>query len=452
MATRPDTDEISERLHELLAVVDGGTSASVRRMLRSIPPEDVAHLLESSPPRARHIVWQLIDTELQGEVLQELGYDVMTDFLERMDPEEVVQMMGGLELDDVVDILQQLPERIMQDVLEAMDGQDRGRIEQVLLYGENTAGGLMNTDALTVRPKHSIDVVLRYLRRRGELPATTDAIFVVSKKGDFLGVLTLHKVLVCDPDFTVREVMQTDIEPFTIDTPAQEVARQFQRHDWVTAPVVDNDGKLVGRITIDDVVDVIVEDADHSLTSLAGLGEDADTFGSIVRTSPRRAIWLGINLLTAFIASAVINVFEGTIDKVVALAVLMPIVASMGGVAGSQTLTVMIRGIALGHISAGNTAWLLNRELAVAAINGLLWAAVCAVAASLWFDDWMIGMCISAAMIINLIAAALAGVGLPLMLRRLGIDPALAGSVVLTTITDAVGFMSFLGLATVMYA
>jgi len=250
----------------------------------------------------------------------------------------------------------------------------------------------------------------------------------------------------------VREIMQTGVDPITVDTPAREVAKLFRRHDWVSAAVVDADGKLAGRITIDDVVDVIVEDADHSFMGMAGLGEDEDTFAPVLKATPRRAIWLGINLLTAFIASSVINLFEQTIDKVVALAVLMPIVASMGGVAGSQTLTVVVRGMALGHIERSNAGWLLSRELMLAGLNGMLWALVCAAAAVLWFGDYLIGLCIAAAMLINLLAAAAAGVLLPMLMRSFRIDPALAGSVVLTTITDAVGFLSFLGLATLFYA
>jgi magnesium transporter len=234
--------------------------------------------------------------------------------------------------------------------------------------------------------------------------------------------------------------------------PDDQVARLFERNDWVSAPVVDESGKLLGRITIDDVVDVIREDADHSLMSMAGLDEDEDTFAPVFRTAPRRAVWLGINLMTAFIASSVINLFQDTIEKVVALAVLMPIVASMGGVAGTQTLTVLVRGMALGHVGKHNQAWLVNREVIVGLLNGVLWASVVAVAASLWFDDWHIGLIIAAAMVINLTTAALTGAVLPLMLRRINIDPALAGSVVLTTVTDVVGFVSFLGLAAWFYA
>lgn len=375
----------------------------------------------------------------------------MGALLEQMDADDVVALMEHLEPDDVADILQKLPGRILQDVLRGMDEHDRRRVERVLPYEEDTAGGLMNTDTITVRPRHTVDVVLRYLRRLGEIPPATDAIFVVSRGDDFLGQLPVSKLLVCDPELTVRELMQTGVEPIAIDTPAHEVARLFRRHDWVSAAVVDGNGKLVGRITIDDVVDVIVEDADHSLMSMAGLAEDEDTFAPLLKAAPRRAIWLGINLATAFIASSVIGLFEGTIDRVVALAVLMPIVASMGGVAGSQTLTVVVRGMALGHIARSNAPWLLSRELALATLNGMLWALVCAGAAVLWFRDPLIGVCIAAALLVNLLAAAAAGVLLPMLMRSLRIDPALAGSVVLTTITDAVGFLSFLGLATLFY-
>jgi len=444
--------DIRARLEELLAAIDAGTLAPVKRLLSSLSPVDVAYLLESSPPRARHIVWELIGAEQQGEVLQELGHEVMGEFLEQMDTEAVRSLMEGLEPDDVADILQQLPGRIMQEVLGSMDAQDRRRVERVLPFEEDSAGGLMNTDTITVRPKHTIDVVLRYLRRLGELPDTTDTIFVVNRNDDFLGILPIGRLLVCDPEFTVREIMRTDVQPIFVGTSAREVASLFRRHDLVSAPVVDAQGKLLGRITIDDVVDVIVDDAEHSFMSMAGLVEDEDTFAPILKASPRRAVWLGVNLLTAFVASAVINIFEQTIDKVVALAVLMPIVASMGGVAGSQTLTVVVRGMALGQIGRSNARWLLNRELAVAALNGMTWALVCAAAASLWFRDYVIGACIAAAMVINLLAAALAGVAIPMMMRSMRIDPALAGSVVLTTITDAVGFLSFLGLATVFYA
>ncbi len=452
MAQSVDKKHTQSHLEELNLALSSGEFLPIRRMLNSLPAADVAHLIESTPPKIRTILWQLVDLENEGDILQYLGDEVQSQFLMEMDAEEVAAITERLEADDLVDILQQLPDRVIQEVLASMDHQDRHRVEHILSYDEDTAGGLMNTDTITVRPNITLDVTLRFLRRHENLPEMTDHLIVVSRSDEYIGVLPLRKILVSDPSVTVREIMSTDVEAIPADMPDTEVAKLFERHDWVSAPVVDNEGRLVGRITIDDVVDVIRESADHSLLSMAGLDEDEDTFAPISKAAPRRAIWLGINLLTAFIASAVINLFEGTIDKVVALAVLMPIVASMGGVAGTQTLTVVIRGMALGHISKDNSRWLVNRELMVGAINGLIWAVVVAIAATLWFEDPLIGVIIAAAMVINLITAALAGALLPMLLQALKIDPALAGGVALTTITDVVGFMSFLGLATYFYA
>jgi magnesium transporter len=329
--------------------------------------------------------------------------------------------------------------------------QDRLRVEKVLSFAEDTAGGLMNTDTITVRPKIPLDVVLRYLRRHDELPEIIENIFVVNRQDQFVGLLPLRRVLVSDPSTTVREIMNTEVEAIPASMHDSDVANLFEIHDWVSAPVVDDNGKLLGRITIDDVVDVIREDADHSLMSMAGLDEDEDTFGPVMQTASRRALWLGVNLITAFIASAVINLFEDALDKVVALAILMPIVASMGGVAGTQTLTVVIRGMALGHVGRHNSRWLIHKELLVGILNGLCWSVVVAIAAAFWFDDRLIGYIIAGAMVINLITASLAGATIPIVLKSLDIDPALAGSVALTTVTDVVGFMSFLGLATWFY-
>jgi len=437
---------------KLNRALDSGTFVDVRRMLNGLAPGDVAHLLESSTPKFRHILWTLLEDENEGEVLNELSDELRIQFLGDMEAAKVAELMEGLEDDDVADILQQLPDRVTWEVLNSMDLQDRARLEQVMLYPEDTAGGLMNTDTITIRARLTLDVVLRYLRRHSEIPEMTDNLIVVNRGDQFIGLLPLRTLLVSDPSATVREMMVTDVEPIPADMPDDEVARLFERNDWVSAPVVDDEGRLLGRITIDDVVDVIREDADHSVMSMVGLGEDADTFAPVMRAAPRRAIWLGINLVTAFIASGVINLFQGTIEKVVALAVLMPIVASMGGIAGTQTLTVLVRGIAMGQVGSNNQGWLLSRELAVGALNGGLWAAVVALAASLWFDDWTLGLIIAAAMVINLVTAALAGAALPLLMTRANIDPALAGGVVLTTVTDVVGFVSFLGLATLFYA
>jgi magnesium transporter len=445
--------ETQSNLEALSAALEVGELQQLRFMLnKGLKPVEVAYLLEKSPPRERQILWNLLNRELEGEVLQYLGYDAQAAILNGMDAREVLAITETLETDDMADILQQLPERVMRELLQIMDQQNRTRVEKVLAYPEDTAGGLMNTDTVTIRPDISVETVLRYLRRHQEIPETTDTLFVVSRKDAYIGVLPLTRLLTADPDMLVREIMQTDVEPIPADLPDEEVARRFEQLDLVSAPVVNEEGRLLGRITIDDVVDVIREDADHSLMSMAGLDDDEDTFAPILKTARRRAVWLGINLLTALAASAVIGLFEATIDKVVALAVLMPIVASMGGIAGSQTLTLVIRGQALGLIERSNLGWLFNRELIVGLLNGVVWALIVGVVALLWFRDLTVGIVIALALVINLLAGAIAGTLLPTMLKSMGIDPALAGGVLLTTITDVVGFFAFLGLATLFFA
>lgn len=439
-------------LDKLSAALNSGTFVDVQRMLNGLLPADVAHLLESSPPKFRHILWQMVEVDREGEILSEMGDDLRAQFLGQMDATEVAQLTEGLADDDIADILQQLPGHVTREVLTVMDQQDRARLERVMHYPEDLAGGLMNTDTITIRARLTLDVVLRYLRRHTEIPEMTDNLIVVNRSDQFIGLLSLRTLLVSDPAASVREMMLTDVEPIPVHMTDKEVARLFESNDWVSAPVVDDNGTLLGRITIDDVVDVIREDTDRSLMSMAGLDEDADTFAPLMHAAPRRAIWLGINLVTAFIAASVINLFQGTIKEFVFLAVLMPIVASMGGIAGTQTLTLMVRGIALGQVVKNNQAWLINRELVIGLMNGILWAVVVAIAASIWFQQWKIGLIIAAAMVINLVTAALAGAVLPLLMARAKIDPALAGGVVLTTITDVVGFVSFLGLATLLYA
>lgn len=456
MPTTQTTEELhaqtQSQLGELYDALDSGASHQAKRLLNGLRPPEIAHLLESSPPQARHLLWHWVDRDIEGEVLPELSEEIQGEFLRRMNTQEVVEITEGLDADDVADILQQLPDRVIREVLAAMSAQDRHRVESVLSYDEDTAGGLMNTDTITVRPRFTLDVVLRYLRRHDEIPESTDSVIVVNNSDEYVGLLPFSKLLTTNPGVTVREVMVTDVDAIPAEMSDTEVAKLFERNDWISAPVVDDKGKLLGRITIDDVVDVIRDDADHSLMSLAGLDEEEDTFAPVMRTTPRRAVWLGVNLITAIIASAVINLFQDTIDKVVALAVLMPIVASMGGVAGSQTLTVVIRGIALGQIGRNNLNWLLSREFRVGLINGFLWALVMGGVASLWFGDATISLIIAAAMVINLLTAALAGALLPVFLKSLKIDPALAGGVALTTVTDVVGFFAFLGLATYFYA
>jgi magnesium transporter len=453
MAQLADKSRVKTRLRSISEALESGSLSQVARILNSgLDPSDIAHLLESSPPKQRKILWQLVEDDLDGEVLQYLSDDIRSDFLSEMDARDVISIAEDLEIDDLADLLQQLPETVIAEVLDTMDNQDRQRLEEVMAYPEDSAGGLMATDVITVRPDITVEVVLRYLRQHKSLPAMTDALVVVNRKDDFIGVLPLTTLLVSSPQSTVRELMQTDLDPILVTTPDNEVANRFARHDLVSAPVVDEQGKLLGRITIDDVVDVIREDADHEIMSMAGLDEEEDMFAPILKTTRSRAIWLGINLLTAFLASAVIGLFEQTIEKVVALAVLMPIVASMGGIAGSQALTLVIRGMATGKVSQSNLGWLVNREFLVGAINGALWSVVVAGTATLWFGDWMLGALIAVALLINLTVAALAGTMLPVLLKRLKIDPALAGGVILTTITDVVGFCAFLGLATIAYA
>ncbi|CAI8172238.1 MAG: Magnesium transporter MgtE [Cellvibrionales bacterium UBA7375] len=435
-------------LSQLGSAIDSVTLNQVRHTLNNLSPPDVAHQLETAPPKYRRILWELVDPEISGEVIHELSDEIKLEFLDEMDSVEVASLTEGLDVDDIVDILQQLPDRVIPEVLQAMSAQDRMRVESVLTYDEDTAGGLMDTEVITVRPDITVDVVLRYLRRFEEIPEITDNLFVVNRDDTFAGNLPLGMLLTSAPTTTVREVMNTEVRGIHVDLTDSEVAQLFQRHDLVSAPVVDDENHLLGRITIDDVVDVIVEDADHSLLAMAGLSDTEDTFSSIGKTAPRRAVWLGVNLLTAILASTAISLFEDALDKLVALAILMPIVASMGGVAGSQTLTVVIRGMALGQIERSNLNWLLSKEFAVGALNGLLYALIVGCVVSLWFQDATMALIIGLAMAINLMAAALSGTLLPVLLKFLKIDPALAGTVILTTITDVVGFISFLGLAT----
>lgn len=439
------------QLYELNKALETGVFIHTRQMLNGMPPVEIAHLLESSPVRERDILWKLIDKDVEGDVLQHLSEEIRASFLKEMGTEQLISAVSDLEADDLADLLQQLPQRITRQVLQSLDTQHRQRVEAVFDFPEDSAGGLMNTDTITVRPNITLDVVLRYLRRLKQVPEMTDNIWVVNRSDEFIGLLPLTKLLITDPSDTVRETMLTNVNAIPATMPKREVALLFERHDLVSAPVIDDNNRLLGRITIDDVVDVIRDDADHSLMSMAGLGEDEDIFAPVIKTSRRRAVWLGVNTLTAFIAAGMMGLFAGTIEKVVALAILSPIVASMGGIAGSQTLTLVIRGMALGHVGFANARALFSRELAVGVVNGMLWALIIGTIASLWWGNQSIGIIIGMAITINLIAGAIAGASLPLLLQRIKIDPALAGGVILTTITDVVGFVSFLGLATLAY-
>jgi magnesium transporter len=439
------------RLEAFKRALDAGTLRQVHRLVNSMHPAEVASLLESLPPPQREVVWDLVDPELAGDVLVELNDEVRAGLIREMDTEELVAAAEGLEVDDLADLLHDLPENVNQQVLRSMDSQDRERLNSVLGFEADTAGGLMNTDTVSVRPDVTLETVLRYLRMRGEIPEKTDALFVVNRHDRYLGALPLTRLLTEDPERTVGEVMDTEVDGIPPATAATEVASLFQDRDLVSAAVVSaQDGRLLGRITVDDVVDVIREEAEHSVMSMAGLDEDADMFAPVVPSARRRGLWLGINLVTAFLAAWVVGLFEATIQQIVALAVLMPIVASMGGVAATQTLTLIVRGLALGQIERANARWLLAKELGVALLNGFAWATVVALVAWLWFHDWRIAAVIFAAMVLNLAAAALAGVMVPLTLKRIGVDPAVAGGVIVTTVTDVIGFAALLGLGTLI--
>ena len=440
-----------QHFEEVLEGISRGSAADIKVLLASLRPSEVAGVLEANMPATRRIIWGLVDEEVRNQSLQYLQDDVRAEFLEAMDTAQLVAVADDLDTDDFADILQQLPTTITDQVLENLDSRDRARVESVLPYPEDSAGGLMNTDTITVRPRHAVELVLRYLRLRRDLPATTDALIVVNSRDEYLGMLPLTKLLTADATVTVREIMNTEEPAIHVGEADTEIAKLFSERDLISAPVVDDNGFLLGRITIDDVVDVIIEDAEEALLAPAGLVVDEDTFAPVRRAVRRRAIWLGINLVTALMAAAVISLFEDTIVKVVALAVLMPVVASMGGIAGTQTLTLVIRGQATGQLGRNNMLWMLNREFVIAALNGMLWATIVALGASYFFDDPKLGLVIAVAMVATILIAAVAGSLLPSLLRRMDIDPAIAGGVVLTTITDVAGFFIFLGLASWTY-
>ena len=418
----------------------------IKRILSGMHPSEVAHSLESLPPKERKFLWSLIESQNEGEIIAELNDEIQQELISEISPEELVAIIGDLELDEVVDILQVLPEQKTENILSAMSQRDRQRIQEVLEYPEDSAGGLMNTDIISVRPKHNLEVVMRYLRAQRELPKNTDQIFVVSRENKYLGSLPISSLVVSDPSLNVRELMESEIQPLEAHLNDKDVSRLFEQNDWVSAPVVDDEFKLIGRITIDDVVDVIMEDADQNLLGMAGVAED--TFAAPARAARSRFLWLSINLITAFIASMTISLFQATIDQIVYLAILMPIVASMGGVAGTQTITIMIRALTLQQINRSNLRWLYKRELAVSIVNGIMLSILVGGITYLWFSDAIIAILICVAMVVNLMCSAVAGIFIPIILQKLNQDPAIAGSVVVTTVTDVIGFLSFLGLAT----
>ncbi len=450
MAEAARHDKTARQLRLLSEALDSGRLGPVRRLVNTLSAAEIGNLLESLPPAKRNVVWGLVDPEDDGEVLLHVGEEVREGLIADMDPDELVAAAETLDIDDLADLVDDLPDTVIDEVLKSMDRENRERLEQVLSYPEDTAGRLMNPDVITVRADVTVDVVLRYLRLRGEMPEHTDHLFVVSRRHQYLGRIPLSALLTHEATTPINELIDDEQPAIEVHTHADEVANQFSDHDWVSAPVVDAGNILLGRITIDDVVDIIREQAEHQVMGAAGLDEDVDLFAPIARTARSRAIWLGINLLTAFLASWVISNFQPVIEKVVATAVLMPIVASMGGIAGTQTLTIMVRALALGQVGMTNLYPLLYKELAVGLVNGLLWAVAVGLVSFGVYRDPLLSLAFGAAMVLNLVAASLAGVFIPLTQKRMGIDPALAGGTILTTVTDCCGFASFLGLATLL--
>jgi len=439
-------EQKEDKLEELRRLLDGGRMRSARAMVNSLYPSEVARLLESLPRKKRAMLWELVNSEIDGDVLVEVSDEVRDGLIEGMRTADLVTATEGMEVDDLADLLIDLPEAVTQEVLQSLDKQDHERVQQVLAYEEESAGGLMNVDIVTVRPDVTLEVVARYLRLVGEIPDGTDSVFVVSRDNSYLGSLFLSRLLTSDADEMVANVMSTATTPIPADTPSTQVVWEFENRDLLSAPVVDGQCHVLGRITVDDVVDVIRDEAEHSLMSAAGLDEEEDMFAPVVKSARRRAVWLGVNLATAFLAAAVVKQFKTTVDAIVLLVVLMPVVPSMGGVAGTQTLTIITRALALGQINKDNASGILRKELMVGVLNGTGWAVIVSVFTFLWFNEWRIGGIIGAAMIINLFVAALAGFSIPLILKRLNVDPALAGGVVLTTVTDVIGYAAFLGL------
>ena len=439
-------EHIQTNLRLLRESLDSGSMRSARLLIHSLHPSELARLLESLPLRQRAVIWQMVEPELEGDVLVEVAEEVRDGLIKGMQAEELLAATEGMELDDLADLVADLPEALTREVLRSLNKQDQERLRQVLAYDEDSAGGLMNVDIITVRPDVTVEVVMRYLRAHGDIPDGTDTIYVVNRNNVYVGSIYLTRLLTQNPDQSVETVMSTDIMPLPAHTPTEEVVWEFENHDLLSAPVVDDEYRVVGRITVDDVVDIIRDEAEHSFMSAAGLDEEDDMFAPVVKSARRRAIWLGVNLATAFLAASVVDMFQTTVDKIVLLAVLMPIVPSMGGVAGTQSLTIITRAIALGLIDKTNARGILKKELMVGILNSLVWSVVVALFAYAWFNEWRIGAVIAAAMTINLTIAAGAGFAIPLTLKRMNIDPALAGGVVLTTITDVAGYMAFLGL------
>ncbi|MBC9251398.1 magnesium transporter [Pseudomonas alcaligenes] len=422
--------------------------AELQRKLDELHSADVAHILEALPLHDRLTVWQLVKAERDGDILLEVSDAVRESLLADMDDHEILAAAKEMDADELADLAAELPRDVVLELMESLDAQQRERVRSALSYEEDQVGALMDFEMVTIREDVSLEVVLRYLRRLKELPGHTDKLFVVDYDGILKGVLPIKRLLVNDPDKQVSEVMASDPVSFLPDEDAYDAAQAFERYDLVSAPVVDKGGKLIGRLTIDEMVDLIREESETEVLNMAGLREEEDIFASVWKSLGNRWSWLAINLITAFIASRVIGLFEGSIEKLVALAALMPIVAGIGGNSGNQTITMIVRALALDQLSTGNTSRLMRKELSVALINGVVWGGVIGVVAYLLYGSWSLGLVMTGAMTLNLLLAALMGVLIPMTLIRLGRDPAMGASVMITAMTDSGGFFIFLGLAT----
>jgi magnesium transporter len=449
MSSSIENAEQKDLLTQVNELIEKGAQVEIRNLIHSSYPAETAYILESLDEMQRKMIWSVIPPNVMGEILIRVDTEVGQGLLKVTDRRDLIKATENLGSDDMADLLHVLPEPLLSEVMEAMGVHERNRLESTLAYDEHTAGGLMSLDVLTIRSDVTLDVVVRYLRKRKLMPSSTDSLIVVDRTDRVQGVLSLSSLLIHNPESIVSDAMDAKVKGIPYQMPAAEVAMMFEQRQMLSAPVVRENGRLMGRITIDDVVGIIREEADYSIMSMAGLDEEQDMFAPVLTSAKRRAVWLGVNLVTAFLASWVIGLFEATLEQIVSLAVMMPIVASMGGIAGSQTLTLVVRGLALRQVSTANATQLLIKEVSVGVVNGLTWATIVAVIASITFQSTDLGMLLGGALVINLVCASIAGAGIPLILDKLGIDPALAGGVLLTTVTDCIGFLAFLGLATI---
>jgi len=438
-----------KKLGKLISDLERDQIASIQQTLTSLHPSEIARLLESLTPGKRKIIWQLVDQDDEGDVLKELVEDVRQNLIGEMDATELIAATQDMELDDLADLLVDLPETVTEQVITALDRQDQIRLESVMSYDEDTAGGLTNPRIISVRRGITIEVLMRYLKRLNKLPEHTNYIYIVNRNDEYLGALKLVDLFLEDKNKPIETIMDESVKAMFADVDVKQVAMDFQNLDLISMPVIDEKNRLLGQITVDDVVDVIQDQVNSEIFNMAGLDDEDDIFAPVILSTKRRAVWLGMNLITAFVVAGAIGLFQEILQQIVILAVLMPIVASMGGVAGNQTLILVIRGIAMGKIQRSNARKLLIKESSVALLNGFTWSIVVSVLAVVLFQTtWEIGLIVGAAMLLNIFASAIAGVSIPFLLKKMGIDPALAGGVLMITLTDVLGFVTFLGLAT----